>query len=826
MPFQVSPGVNWTEYNLQTIVPGISTSTGAYVGDFAWGPVDEIMTISSENELLRRVSKPNNQNYVDWYSAASFLAYSDHLKLVRVIDENATNAASGGDGVGLTLDVNATSGVVTSISVASGGTGYKEGDLVRLESSVTPAIARVTAVSDGGIVAAIELKVGGEGHNDDVGVDTVSVNDIVVRNSNDLLNDIVLPELIAKYPGSIGNTLIFSAVRASEFDNWTFKNRFVVAPAASTVSWDADGNDTSFTLPDSYNETLPSDAIITRSGIPVKPGSNPGEYSFVGGAINFNVETETFAGDNATNEYNLTNTHDLDTLNPKVSIDGTDLVQYNGVGLVPYNQFKAFVDRVEIGVNRKEYSGNGNTLIFTVFGTDISDDAKVLVNGVEKTVVAVAPSVGEVQVEFDSTNSIVTFAAGEAPAVGSRNVEILWDFPDTAASIVIEYGHPESGSAVVKLFHDQNEIHAVTVDNDGSFSGEEYSILERYEFLSLTKGARFANGTNKYYVDAINKTSPYVVLGTEITIWEDKKLTGGSDATTVSDADRQIGFGLFRNSEKVDVDHIIGGAASNVLAQWLISNIGEFRRDCVVYLSPPFATAVNNTDNEARDIVAHKNKLPSSSYATMDSSWKLILDVYNDVFRWVPIAGDHAGMYALTHETVDPWFSGAGPNRGKIRNSIELSFIPDQTDRDILYKNGVNPVANFTDTGAIMYGDKTMLGEPSPFDRMNVRWLFIVLEVAIARAARFYLFEFNDEFTRNQFINTVHPFLRDVQGRRGITDFRVVADDNNNPGSVVDRNEFVGDIYIKPARSINFIQLNFNAVGTDVSFEEIIVNRS
>jgi phage tail sheath protein FI len=212
----------------------------------------------------------------------------------------------------------------------------------------------------------------------------------------------------------------------------------------------------------------------------------------------------------------------------------------------------------------------------------------------------------------------------------------------------------------------------------------------------------------------------------------------------------------------------------------------------------------------------------STSYAVMDSTWKYQFDKYNNVYRWVPMNGDIAGLCVRTDFERDPWFSPAGFNRGQIKNVVRLSYNPDKTDRDELYKNGINPIVTFRGEGTVLYGDKTMLTRPSAFDRINVRRLFIVLEKAIARAAKYSLFEFNDEFTRAQFVALIEPYLRDVQGRRGIYDFRVVCDETNNTPEVIDRNEFIGDIYIKPARSINFIQLNFVAVRTGVAFEEVV----
>jgi phage tail sheath protein FI len=231
---------------------------------------------------------------------------------------------------------------------------------------------------------------------------------------------------------------------------------------------------------------------------------------------------------------------------------------------------------------------------------------------------------------------------------------------------------------------------------------------------------------------------------------------------------------------------------------------------------------VDSAGSETTNIISTRNSYGSSSYMVMDSGYKYQYDKYNDVYRWVPLNGDIAGLAVRTDVERDPWFSPAGFNRGAIKNVIKLAWNPAKADRDELYKVGINPVVTFPGEGTVLYGDKTLLSRPSAFDRINVRRLFIVLEKSIARAARSTLFEFNDEFARSQFVNLIEPFLRDVQGRRGIYDFRVVCDTTNNTPEVIDRNEFVGDIYIKPARSINFIQLNFVAVRTGVSFQEVV----
>jgi phage tail sheath protein FI len=253
-----------------------------------------------------------------------------------------------------------------------------------------------------------------------------------------------------------------------------------------------------------------------------------------------------------------------------------------------------------------------------------------------------------------------------------------------------------------------------------------------------------------------------------------------------------------------------------------INNIAEYRKDCVAFISPLQANVVDNAGSEVTDVVDHRNSMPSSSYAFMDSGWKYMYDKYNDVYRYIPLNGDIAGCCAFTDESRDPFWSPAGLDRGNIRNAIKLPFNPNKTDRDNLYKNGVNPVTAMPGSGILLFGDKTLLAKPSAFDRINVRRLFILLEKSIANMAKAFLFEFNDAFSRSRFTSTVEPFLRDIQGRGGVQDFAVVCDNSNNTPDVVDRNEFRGDIYVKPSRSINFIQLQFVAVRSGVEFSEII----
>lgn len=390
-----------------------------------------------------------------------------------------------------------------------------------------------------------------------------------------------------------------------------------------------------------------------------------------------------------------------------------------------------------------------------------------------------------------------------------------------------------------------DEMHVVVVDKDGMFTGTTGQVIEVWSNVSRATDAKSEQGGSIYYKNVINENSKYVWFAnarsgvvsntaanmTAITVGPyTQRFRSGYDGvteTTQTLGNLAQAYDLFKSPEHVDISLLLTGksqfgVAGEGLANYLIDNIAEYRKDCVVLVSPQREDVVNVAGQESDNVVFFRDQLRSTSYAILDSGYKYQYDKYNDIYRWVPLNGDIGGTIVRTDDTRDPWWSPAGFNRGQIKNVVKLAYNPDKADRDILYKKGVNPVVNFPGEGIVLYGDKTLLAKPSAFDRINVRRLFIVLEKAIATAAKYTLFEFNDEFTRATFRNLVEPYLRDVKGRRGIYDFRVVCDGSNNTPERIDRNEFWGDIYIKPARSINFIQLNFVAVRTGVEFDEIV----
>ena len=421
-----------------------------------------------------------------------------------------------------------------------------------------------------------------------------------------------------------------------------------------------------------------------------------------------------------------------------------------------------------------------------------------------------------------------------AVANGSA-VRRRWQYYDlvSAAPGTSPYASDRSGS--------NDELHVVVVDEDGGITGKAGDVLEVYDSLSKASDAKTPQGDTNYYPDVIYNKGAYVywmdhhtsgtnwgstaqsTTFTAVTTIKNDSLRGGADGSAATVGQMKTAYEKFEDAETVDVNLIIAGTCSATHIDNLIT-IAENRKDAVVFASPERSDVVNVSSGvtQTTNVTGFFNSIRSSSFVVFDSGYKYTYDKYNDVFRFVPLNGDIAGLCARTDLVADSHFSPAGFNRGVVRGAVKLAFNPNKTQRDDLYRARINPVVTFPGQGTILFGDKTGLSAPSAFDRINVRRLFITLEKAISTASKFQLFEFNDEFTRAQFRNIVEPFLRDVQGRRGITDFLVVCDETNNTGDVIDRNEFRADIFVKPARSINFITLTFVATRTGVAFEEVI----
>ena len=500
-------------------------------------------------------------------------------------------------------------------------------------------------------------------------------------------------------------------------------------------------------------------------------------------------------------------------------------------------------------------ASNVANIIITNAGTGYTAAPTITLTGGAGTgaLYTAAITVGGVKIN-NSTDYLNTFANG-AGTVGefaakypgalgnSLKVSLCGsDGYDTWAYKAEFNGVPGTSTWATSVGGSLDEVHVIVIDEDGLWTGTPGYILEKFSYVSKASDAKTSNGSTNYYKNILNSDSKYVywmdhpVTGTNwgttsaaktftTTAPITRSLSGGVDDLAATDANTMNAWALFADDATYDISLVPVGAATATVAQYVISNICETRLDCVAFISPQNVSTgdpITSTGSVATTaLVAYRNLLSSTSYAVLDSGYKYQYDRYNDVYRFVPLNGDVAGLCARTDNTNDPWFSPGGLNRGQIKNVVKLAVNPTKADRDILYSAGINPCVTFPGEGTVLFGDKTLLAKPSAFDRINVRRLFIVMEKAIATAAKFQLFEFNDSFTQAQFRNLVEPFLRNVQGRRGITDFKVVCDGTNNTGEVIDSNNFVADIYVKPNRSINYITLNFIAARSGISFSEV-----
>lgn len=708
--FQLSPGVNVSEIDLTTVVPSVDTTSAAFAGVFRWGPANERILVTSENDLVAKFGKPTNINPESFFTAANFLSYSNSLFVVRAI--NSTQYAAVGSSNGNT----------------------------------TASAARTII------------------NNDDYETKATS-GEWTTGNS----------QYVARWAGAIGNSLRVSVceneTQFSSSANLRAQTYTLNGGAGSGNTGLFDGPNTGFTLTVGNNVGL-----ITLDGGVNSTGNN------AGGANQYANESDLFLAAN--------------TVADRFAIG----------------------DYIVVGI--------GTTQALKVVG--------------KTTTIQQSNGIATISMTFDQPLKIASNVSSNTLL---RNWEYfnLFDAAPGRSEYVTAYGN--TAAQVANAAAQKDELHVVVIDEDGEFTGTQGAVLEVWPGLSRATDAKLSDGTSNYY-----KT---VLAGRSQFVWAAADRTGAASNTALNVAtasntaplslslagaadvlEANISFSAiasaydeFVSPEDVDISLVLAGSARGdvnaaQLANYLIDNIAEVRKDCVVFVSPEKADVVNATA-PVTDVIAFRDNVRSSSYAVLDSGYKYQYDKYNDLYRWVPLNGDMAGVCVRTDATRDPWFSPAGTTRGQIKNALKLAFNPNKAQRDQLYKKGVNPVISERGEGTFLFGDKTLLARPSAFDRINVRRLFIVLEKAISRAARSQLFEFNDEFTRTQFVSIVEPYLRDVQGRRGITEFRVVCNETNNTPEVIDSNRFVGDIYIKPARAINFIQLNFVAVRSGVAFSEI-----
>ena len=765
MATQLSPGVNVTEIDLTTVVPAVSTSIGGLAGLFQWGPVGDRVTVSSETDLVTRFGKPSNMNAETWFTAANFLGYTNNLIVVRAANTTGT----------------------------------------------TPSVSANT-----------------------------TANNI---NSNNVFNASNTTQLsVGMYLTQIGNTTLYNPASSN-----------VTITAVNSTSFTLSSNTTSNTTTTFYFANPNTSYTALGLASPTAVVANlvnqivVDQNAYLSKAGTFDTSVLYLAKYPGGNYGNSLRVSVCDTANAY-----SDVITLSNAAFT--NVSTTFTTGSNVVSVSMQNAGNttSNAALTGALALLATNDYIQAGNSSIGTQYCQVASVSNVST--NSTSSVATINLVEpyrlALNYSSATISRYWEFFNLI-------GTAPGQSQYVKTYGNtaaQDELHVVVVDDNGAFTGVPGTILETYQGLSRATDAKNADGTNNYYANVINQDSSYIWWtndrsnSTSANAFNVASSTNyapltmpfvlGNDGMTEATVDLgTIGtaYNQFVSKEDVDVDIIMQGKAiggttvsggvtvnNYLLANYLIQNLALQREDLIVTMSPDIATVVNNRGNEAASLVAWRNVVQSTSYAVMDSGYKYQYDKYSDLYRWIPMNGDVAGLMARTDQTNAAWWSPAGFNRGLINNVVRLAFNPNKTARDNLYSVNVNPIVTFPGQGTLLFGDKTLQAKPSAFDRINVRRLFLVLEKAISTAAKYSLFEFNDDFTRRQFVNLVTPYLTGVKGARGITDFVVVCDTTNNTPQVIDTNQFVGDIYIKPARSINFIQLNFVAVPTGVQFSEVV----
>jgi hypothetical protein len=865
MAFQVSPGINVSEIDLTTTVPALATTVGGFGGVFRWGPVGKFVLVDSENTLANRFGKPTSDNYETFYTAANFLSYGNALYVSRAATTTGFSNTST-----ITLD--------SDVSLAANGTALGLTAGLRVQGDGIADDTFVTAVTDSAITiskaatanasALLSFFANATTLSAYAGnTAAVVASNVVIRNSEEFENKgatnaaFTGTEFVARYPGALGNSL-----KVSMCDSAT--------QYAETVTFETN------TTWGSTTANAYALADLTSATMSIAVGSNTANVVFVWSADEFSDRVATATGAQTVGS-NGVSANFISLTAANTAFTNGDAIWYARGAASTANSIQGLSENTTYfitganttgftlsltsgGANVAISNGAANSVVFftkqTASGLGLTlAQARLAVTALrDKITVGDYIEVGNTTVgkqnmkvtsegaqADDGTN--IFFNIGfdstwnKSSNVSSTSLTRQWEYFNVVESAPgVSSSMTNAGRTIT------DEVSVVVVDEDGLISGTPGQVLEIYQNLSRATDAKKDDGTTNYYKTAINDFSRWiwatndrsgaasntlsnVANSTNTTTYTRSFVRGtdGANESTVSMAALGSAYDLFADASTVDVSLILQGKAIGTndvqLANYLIDNIAEVRKDCVVFVSPAYSDVVGiNVENQqAQNIVDFRNALRNTSYAFLYSGYKYQYDKYADVYRYIPLNGDMAGITARSDSVRDPWFSPAGFTRGQVKNLVKLAFSPSKSERDLLYKNDVNPVVTFPGQGTVLYGDKTLLGRTSAFDRINVRRLFIVLEKAIATASNSTLFEFNDEFTRSQFRNLVEPYLRDVQGRRGIVDFRVVCDETNNTAEVIDSNRFVGDIYIKPARSINFIQLNFVAVRSGVEFNEI-----
>ena len=779
MPFQLSPGVAVVEKDFSSIVPAVSTSAGAYCGPFAWGPIEDPVRVSSETDLVARFGKPTDSNFQAFFTAANFLAYANNLLVTRTDADGLRNAVAQKSG----------SVQQQYVQLTNAGSGYVQG-------TDTPVVTFSAPTLEGGETATgtvvTETEVVGE-------VTQLRITGITVTDGG---SGYLTPP-----------TVTISAPAAGE----SGRAAAVVTQAPQTGVKIKNINDylTAFADGQGVNGMFAAKFAGTKAN---------GVSVMVVDAGNWNQLTATqktyFPGAPGTSTFAAAEGIANDEIH--IAVFDNDKGSFSGVAgsmLEKYSFLSKLSDAKRTDGTNNYYKNVINSQSRYIWWLDHASASQIS----EPTNVNVVNNTTGVAATFSTSRSITIPLTGTSdPQYAYLNAFNTY-FSSRPTGEVRQIAITNTGN--------NNGVFTVTAMTFTVVSGETTAAVitvsepvaaESASAAKITSVTKTTWGVTAEVAKETVGANTFKLLKGVQTL----TLDGGVDDFGSTAGQVQTAYAGLVNADQYDISLVLTGNVSGATARFIVDNLCEVRKDCIAFISPNAnGEPIVATGSDATDaIVAFRQAGTSdlsSSYAVMDSGFKYQYDRYNDAYRWVPLNGDIAGLCARTDYTADPWYSPGGFNRGQIKNVVKLAFNPSQSDRDVLYAAGVNPVVSFPGQGVVLYGDKTMLAKPSAFDRINVRRLFIVLEKAIATAAKYQLFEFNDSFTRAQFKNLVEPFLRDVQGRRGVTDFRVKCDEVNNTGEVIDRNEFVADIFIKPARSINFITLNFVAARTSVSFEEI-----
>ena len=844
MTFQVSPGVQVKEIDLTSIIPSVSTTRAGFAGVFNKGPVGSRTLISSVNQLRSVFGDPTDANAVDWFTAANFLAYTNNLQVVRVVGTAATNASVKGSGddrlIKTVSDYDAQFGVIdtdgygasmggtfgTFAARGPGGEVNQGGNALQVSVADRTTLGiRLIGVTGGGVGSELTTSGGLVGTQLALGsaYGDTSKTGSILTDQNPIDTDKTMFYIVEK--GDIVTSGLPFGVTGNNADG---KNE--IANVGNTA-----GDNLRI-------KGLPAEPLRTITGI------TPGYIATIatqvdmkpgGAAVNLSVHVPStakyLAVDGNTGGFVVihgsTGGVSADMIARVISTSTTGLTMTVGVtcatsgiegGLrANVGDFIQFVGEIEVGSTAAGQGGLTAASVDWRYRSNFSRDL---------------PATSIDAQNRGATNDLIHIAVMDEFGIGTGNTfEVLetFDSVSKASNVLDSFGknifmqqrvRGDSSRVFLTGFAD---VAGGTVGGVTAFGGGGGNTVGPVAKVGVTHGSLAQSGR---VFNTLIRPSTVSLTGGTLGAAVTNKITDGYDA--------------FEDPETVDVNVLVGGDLTGAQAKSLITILDK-RRDCLGFFSPPRDAVLDsagaapksalkatantvayrkgtNANESGGDQDFTTNNLNSdTSFAVMDSGWKLTFDRYTDKFRYIPLNADTAGVTVRTDVIAEPWFSPAGFNRGQILGAVALAYSPNQAERDDLYTNNINPVVAFPGQGTVLFGDKTMQQRPSAFDRINVRRLFIILEKAIATAAKFQLFEINDAFTRAQFKSIIDPFLRDVQARRGVVDFKVICDDSNNPASVVDRNEFVASIFIKPSRSINFITLNFIATGSGVNFQEI-----